>query len=327
MAFRDMYSSALEPTRALDDYNEFKKTRPPGLKGEILRFNGLQGNDVYNTSVPFAYNGKRVIAGRVERRDSECSTTMFFEETADGWDLMSDARAIPGLQDPFITEIDGSLILGGVDAVWRDDGSLVTYHTDFYNVDDLAYPRHIIHGPEQMKDVRLIELPDGRIAVFSRPNGPAVSEHGKTAAVGFAVVGDLREVTSDVIAKAELIRWLFRDDEWGGANQLHNLKNGLIGVIGHKSWGERRDGLFYLHYYSFATAICPETMAIAPPRVIGSRDCYPDLDVKRPIVADVCFTSGIIRNGDGTATIYSGLSDSREGCLVIKDPFLEFESL
>jgi len=322
------FSKELIPARALDDYNDFKKNRFPKNRGEIMIFIGVDGFDVYNTSVPFSYKGKTVIAGRVERRDLESAATMFFEKTPNGWALMPEARVISGLQDPFITTIKGSLILGGVDAVWRDDGSLVTFHTDFFNIDDLSCPRHIIHGPTHMKDIRLLELPDGRVAVFSRPNGSAVSEHGIVAAVGFTVVNDLRELTAETIARAELIRWLFLSDEWGGCNQLHNLKNGLIGIIGHKSWGGgEMEGGRELHYYSFAAAINPVTREISPVSVIGSRDCFPDLDAKRPNLKDVCFTSGIVRNGDGTAVLYSGLSDCREGCILIDDPFVRYENL
>jgi len=320
------FSVSITPTRAIDDLLEFKKRRFPEKAGEILKFSGAEGYDVYNTSVPFDYRGTTVMAGRVESRDSEASTTMFFEKTPEGYKLMPQTDKIKNLQDPFVAEIGGRLILGGVDAIWRDDGSLVTYHTDFYDASELSHPRHIIHGPAEMKDIRLLELPDGRVAVFTRPNGRAVAEYGITAAVGFVLVDDLREVTEKVIAEAPLIKWLFADDEWGGCNQLHNLKNGLVGIIGHKSWGEMIGGAHILHYYCFASAIDPDTREIAPLKIIGSRECFPPLDCKNPRVKDVCFTSGIIRNGDGTAYLYSGLNDCGEGVVKIEDPFAEYEN-
>lgn len=46
--------------------------------GEKLRFAGVGDRDVYNITAPFADDGALVIAGRVEDRTNEHSTTHFF---------------------------------------------------------------------------------------------------------------------------------------------------------------------------------------------------------------------------------------------------------
>ncbi|EHL2570675.1 DUF1861 family protein, partial [Listeria monocytogenes] len=42
---------------------------------------------------------------------------------------------------------------------------------------------------------------------------------------------------------------------------------------------------------------------------------------KRPDLADVVFSGGLIRNPDGTATLYAGIGDSDAQKLAIPDPF------
>lgn len=52
-----------------------------------LAFHGVEGLDVYNTSIPFPWQGKKYIFGRVERRSEWArSWVRLFEETGqDDW--------------------------------------------------------------------------------------------------------------------------------------------------------------------------------------------------------------------------------------------------
>ena len=47
---------------------------------EKLVFSGVDSRDVYNITAPFVDNGKKIIAGRVEERDSEHSTVIFLRK-------------------------------------------------------------------------------------------------------------------------------------------------------------------------------------------------------------------------------------------------------
>ena len=50
-------------------------------EGALLTFDGVDGYDVYNCSIPFEWKGKRYLFGRVERReDFANSVTFLFEE-------------------------------------------------------------------------------------------------------------------------------------------------------------------------------------------------------------------------------------------------------
>lgn len=83
-----------------------------GGSGGAPGISGVEGYDVYNPTAPFSYQGKNMICARVEKRDSEISQAVFFEETekdiyrvAEGWERYN-------LQDPSITRVLGQYVLG-----------------------------------------------------------------------------------------------------------------------------------------------------------------------------------------------------------------------
>lgn len=294
--------------------------------GELLSFGGVNGADVYNPSIPFTSGGQTVIAGRVQGRTEGISKTVFFAEESDGiWRPIADAPVFT-LEDPFITHIGGEIILGGVALVWEGE-RIKHWVTEFYRGADIYHLRKFAEGPTHMKDVRLCALPNG-IAVCSRPQGEKVIQSsGYLAKIGFTVIPSLEALTPEVIENAPPLEEMFLPKEWGGANQLHALSNGLVGVIGHKSWGEYKDGVHFLHYYSMAFAVDPLTRAFTQPELICARSCFPGEDSREPRLYDVTFTSGLIRNGDGTAWLYTGLSDSHVGRIRLSDPLCPYENI
>ena len=120
--------------------------------------------------------------------------------------------------------IDESVLLAfyGVDGYDVYNCSLPFCWNYFYRgtkVDDLCY---FTTGPDYMKDIRLVELGDGRIGVFSRPrNEEILKKHGSESMIGFSIINSLDELTADIIENAPLIDSLFEDGEWGGCNQAY----------------------------------------------------------------------------------------------------------
>ena len=47
----------------------FERDPPAVRERALLRFDGVDGFDVYNCSAPFPFRGRRHVFGRVERRD------------------------------------------------------------------------------------------------------------------------------------------------------------------------------------------------------------------------------------------------------------------
>lgn len=314
------------PVSAKVLYEDFKR-QDNRINGKIHRFLDAGEQDTYNPSVPFDLNGVTYIAGRVESREKEQSKVMFFKKEETGWRLCKEAMAFE-LQDPFVTFIDDELILGGVRVDWDEaTGYARAWYTDFYRGTALNNLTLFASGPKHMKDIRLVQLKDRRIGIFTRPQGQEMlGKYGCIAKVGFTVADSLEDVTAETIKNAPFLEELFLPEEWGGCNQIHLLKDGNLGVIGHIAYGEDKGKEKYLHYYGMAFVMNPVTGERSTPRVIIARDCFPEGPAKAPRLKDITFTAGIERLDDGKAVIYTGLSDAQVGSAVIEDPFAEGEN-
>jgi hypothetical protein len=303
---------------SVDLLQEFRAIKDQ-VYGKKLRFTGVGARDVYNISAPFVDNGEQVIAGRVEARDEESSEVMFFVERKGEW-VQRNGAPIFTLQDPFFTFIHGELIFGGVEVYFdsEDPHYVSSWRTVFYRGYSISTLEAFAKGPLGMKDIRLVELASGRIGVFTRP----MMIDGARALIGYTDIETLEDLTEDNIATASLLRHQFLPDEWGGANEAHLLANGMIGVLGHIAWMEDNN---IRHYYPMTFAYDPVVNRYTPIKIIASRNQFPDGPAKRPDLEDVIFSGGIVRNGDGTASLYTGVSDAEAHVVVIQDPFLEYE--
>ncbi|WP_274364371.1 MTP-1 family protein [Paenibacillus thermotolerans] len=288
-----------------------------------LTYYGVEGFDVYNPSIPFEWKGKTYMFGRVEHRDEWArSWVRLFENTGkDEWTLVPDSM-IYQLEDPYIQIIGDTLVLGGTHVRYKQ-GKLDTFYGYFYRGTDIHNMYYFTTGPDYMKDIRLVELADGRIGVFSRPRNEEVRKaYGSESIVGFAIIDHLDDLTAEVIENAPYIPGLFDNDEWGGCNQAYLLDSGLIGVIGHKSYKETDDGgQEILCYMNFSFVFDPEQHEAKDVKIIGTRPCYPDGPAKKPDLVDCAFTAGIVMRDDGKAELYSGIGDCETGRIAIDYPF------
>jgi hypothetical protein len=296
---------------------EYQKNRPQE-KGTKLKFSGVEGYDVYNITAPFKQDGRWLIVARVEPRESEHSRVQFFRAKDDLWVLCSDLPSFV-LQDPFITKIADELIFGGVEiSPHPTKPGALTWQTNFYrgkNVQDLT---KFAVGPPGMKDIRLVQLPTGQIAVFTRPQG----EVGGRGTIGFLLIQDLSELTSENILQAQLLEQ-FSPEEWGGANEVHVLENGLLGVLGHIAcFDEKGDR----HYYAMTFAYDVQTRKPSPMKLLATRADFPSGPAKRPDLQDVIFSGGLKRLPGGQAEFYAGVSDAEAHYITVDDPFLEYEN-
>ena len=293
--------------------------------GEKLNFLGVQGRDVYNITKPFKDAGELIIAGRVENRDSEVSEVNFFKDVDGTWEK-TDKKIKLELQDPFVTKISGELILGGVEIfphpILKD---CLAYRTAFYRGEDIKSLQKFAVGPDLMKDVRLLELPDGRILVFTRPQGDnGRGENAGRGKIAFTIINALEELNVEVISNAELLETQFVDQEWGGSNELHVLNNGLIGVLGHvASFDEKMDR----HYYAMTFSFNIETKVTSPIKIIATRKNFKPGEYKRKDIMDVIFSGGINRLEGARAEVYVGVSDAEAHKILIDDPFVEYEGV
>jgi hypothetical protein len=174
-----------------------------------------------------------------------------------------------------------------------------------------------------MKDIRLVELADRRIGVFSRPRDSAITEkYGSDAMVGFTIIKSLDELSAELIAGAPYLEGLFEEGQWGACNQAYLLESGKIGVIGHFAYSDREDEQNpQLVYFPISFVLDPLNAKLSGLKVIATRKCFPAGPVKLPNLRDVAFTSGVVIRDDGKTELYSGLGDCMEGRLIIDYPF------
>jgi hypothetical protein len=283
-----------------------------------LSFTGVGDKDVYNISAPFEDREEWVIAGRVESRDSEHSEVYFFVEKDGKWRPRKGALVLE-LQDPFHTRIGQELVVGGVQIYPHpEQENALMWRTAFYKGKDIDSLKPFFVGPDGMKDLRLVELHDGQIGVFTRPQG----KKGGRGKIGFFQVSSLDELTKESVEAAPLFDQQFSDEEWGGANEAHLLKGGQIGVLGHIACYDQNQDR---HYYPMVFTLDPKTGERTDIELIAIRANFVPGPSKRPDLQDVVFSGGLVRHGDGTATLYAGISDAEAHRITIVDPFIRFE--
>ncbi|MFX3618836.1 MAG: DUF1861 family protein [Sporolactobacillus sp.] len=293
----------------------YRSKRQPIYEVEKLKFQGTGTRDVYNITAPFSCGSKTLIAGRVEARVSEASTLCFFEKTGQIWQLMSDVPALH-LQDPAITQIGGQLILGGVEVLTISEGR-VNWRTVLYKGEAPDHLRRFFVGPKGMKDIRLHELPDGKILVLTRPQG----KRGGRGKIGYLLLSSLDELDRQELDDAPLLDGYFIEEDWGGANEIHSLKNDWVGVLGHIAYF---DDARNRHYYSMVFALNPETGEHTPIEIIATRADFLDGPSKRPDLKDVVFSGGAVRE-QGKLILYVGTSDTEAQKILLDDPFEKYE--
>ncbi|MDR0475427.1 MAG: DUF1861 family protein [Treponema sp.] len=305
----------------------FEKTRQPA-EAALLTFRNINGFDVYNCSIPFTWQGNRYIYGRVEKREETARSWayLFMESGKDEFTLVNGAT-IYQLEDPFVSKIGGEIVMGGTHVRYSRN-KLETYCCYFYRGTRINELQYFTTGPDNMKDVRLVELDSG-IGVFSRPRGREIEErYGSLSMIGFTVISSLDELDAAVVAGAEYIPDLFGPGEWGGCNQCYLLSSGHIGIIGHKSYeAALADGQNVLVYVNESFVFDIKKHCILDEKVLATRVCYPAVPAKYPSLVDCTFSSGIVVRDDGKADLYSGLGDVAEGRIVIDDPFAGFGSI
>lgn len=280
-----------------------------------LEFLGVDGKDVYNVSQQFRYSGKEYIAGRVETRDSEVSEVRLFERADDAVYKATDV-VLEMLQDPCECVVDGELILGGT-AIYADDkGRITNWNTAFFRGTDVSSLKRFAEAPAKMKDVRIIKT--DKIHVFTRPQG-GEARYGK---IGYVSCERLEDINAELIEKATLLTTHFDGDVWGGVNEVHALKNGKLGVVGHIA--KMSEGMVR-HYYGMVFCFDPETLQSTKVKIICERSDFKAGAYKRPDLIDVVFCGGLVRNADKTASVYVGLSDAEAHRALIRDPFVEYE--
>ena len=295
----------------------FERNPPPVKESVLFTFKGVDGWDVYNCSIPFTSCGRRYLFGRVERRDQWArSHVSLFEATGvDEWAKVAGFTDLD-LEDPYVQTIGGELVVGGTFVTRHADGTVKSYLGRFYRGADPFSLKFFLDGPDRMKDIRLVEFPDGRVGVFTRPRGEDVrAKYGSEAVIGYFEAPSLDAISADAIEKAEAIDGILGKDEWGGCNQIYLRPDGKLLAAAHLSAsGEpAANGQVRQIYCNAAFVFDPATRKASHVKIVATRRLYPACEPKVPHLDDCVFTSGFVFRDDGFVDVYTGVGDARQG--------------
>jgi len=277
-------------------------------EASLLKFEGIEGKDIYNPSKPFKYKDSLNIATRVEPREDECkSEIVFFKKREDCWYKNEDLASLPNSQDPFVARIGDELIIGAVEI--SCSGSKINYKTVFLdkNLEKIA-------EVEGMKCVRITELPGSEIGVFLRPKG---SEYGM-GKICYTTIDSLEELERINLCEAKLIDILPKN-MWGGVNDIYQEDEKLL-VLGHAACFSG-DGS--KNYYCIVFEFDYETEEASKPKVAVSRDAFQKTEAKRKELRNVVYPGGF-EVKEEVMEIFLGISDAYAGKAVIKNPFKQY---
>jgi hypothetical protein len=313
----------------LDDYDQQRANKPP-FRSEKIRFTGVEPLDVYNITAPVEDEGRTFILARVEERSTEFSTLCFFEDRGTSYHISEAHPRFEGLQDPCVTKIGSEWIVGGVEWPIENpaDPDDPIFRMKFYRGKNLKSLQFFYEGPDNMKDIRFVDLLENGIGLFTRPH-EGIGPDGlpvPRGLIGFTVLGSLDELTNEVVMNAPLYRHQFVAPlEWGGVNEAHLLGNGKIGILGHIAQDEPRGETIIKHYYPMTFCIDPATREASAIKMIARRSDFPAGPPKRDQLKNVVFSGGIVRLPENKAVLYAGLSDAEAGLIGIEDPFVHYE--
>ena len=276
--------------------------------------------------------------GRAEYSGKESAVAVILEEE---FHVLQPMEGMPtfAMQDPFhFSNIDGWQIIGGVQIYEREaerPGNL-GYRTIFFRYKDsvkelvnnegqLVEP--FVSSPDTMKGVRLAQLPNGKIAMFTRPQGGEF-DLGK---ICYRELNSLDDFTGETMSQPELTLDLFKEGEWGGPNEVHVLSNGKLGVLSHIARFAPKDPTdpnspIVKHYYASTFCFDPATRQASHMKIIATADSFPNIEPKKDDLGGIIYSGGIRRLDYGSAMLYCGVQD-RESAEVFlqEDPFLEYE--
>jgi hypothetical protein len=305
-----------------DDY--IKEKIEPLRKGTFLHFEGnLLDRDVYNITAPFTHGDELFLAARVEPRESIESSIHFFKHKQDHvWELDETAPHFH-LEDPAIAHVRDELILSGIETYPLENSNCswgVGWKTKFFLGKDLYHLTPFTEGPTMMKDIRLKELPDGRIFVLTRPQG----EVGGLGKIGWIIIDSLDELNAETMSKAKILENQIDPTCWIGANQAMMLSEDKIGILCHiasKDEHENEQGFRSRHYAAAVFTFDVKTETASDLKVVATRSDFPDGPSKAEDLVDVIFTGGVTDNSNGTLELFVGLSDATAGSITIPYPF------
>ncbi|HSX07123.1 MAG TPA: DUF1861 family protein [Candidatus Saccharimonadia bacterium] len=308
----------------------------PIKPGKIITIQGSGTKDGYN---PTLYEDDRgaILAFRYEDRASNSANPVSYRPSIafarpmqrGGWHLAKDLEPFSMMEDPFLFYVnaEGSrqVIFGGV---WvRGMHGTIVPRTEFYRGNSLETLEHIPFAViDNMKDVRLLQLPDGRLLICRRPWGDKYMR-GRIALHVINSLDDLVDIDKVELPLLALLDSCGEELDWVGVNNMYMLTDAAgeicVGLLGHVALQDQEGNLHYAactYRISLEDLLSKQVHKICP-QIIATRGCFEEGPAKNATLHDIVFP-GSLQHLDGDRyRLWAGLSDARIGCVEIDDPF------
>lgn len=298
-----------------------RPTKPIPKSGQPNRL-GAQ-IDHYNQSEPITIDNQEIILTREEPRSSEISACKFYlHNTAnDAWEPMPSTEPMLGYQDPsYIGQINNQKYFTAINTEADKSGNIINYWSELFLIkDDVNNIEKIAQGPSKSKGLRLIQTATDNIEGFIRMQGGRF-ERGKICHFQISSIEELPETLSKIEESPEIVD-IFDSSEWGGVNDLHQLPDGRIGVLGHIARFVTDTGEDKKEYYIITAIYDPKTKSMSDLKIIlGRKDIKIEAEAKRPDLENVLYpTNSVLENNK--LHIYASVADTKPIVVTVVNPW------
>lgn len=249
------------------------------------------------------------MAARIEALGNQHSRVAGFREEGGLYVPNLKAPVFENSQDPaWMPNIKKQDIFAVIHTTENRAGEIINWQEVFYTfqggLENIDVNKPFALGPEKMKDIRLVEWTDGKIGVFTRPQGE-VGGRGKVAYIEIDTLSDL----TTAIPQAVIIPDVFIDEEWGGVNNIKVLSNTEAGLTMHIARfnpenGEKKD------YYPATAIFHRNSCTITEMEIIGRANDLPfKVTPKMPNLGEVMFMGGAAQEADNHISLTMGTGD------------------
>lgn len=285
---------------------------------------------VYNPSAIFTNPPDSYRAVRVDCSDGR-TKSVIFKYTNEG--LKPHPERTFDLEDPYADNFDGEIVFGGVQVDKSRDtqGRIVSnWRTILFRGKTISELRPFFTGPEGMKDIRLVQRPDGKIGAYTRPRSPGNESLGGDGQIGYREFESLDQLentdpSSLDIENAPLLSFRFPKGEWGGVNHVQVVKDGEYQgchlLLIHRAYKANNAR----HYSAGILLHDPKTGRIVD---LGTQVTRSDFSPgpwkeEEESVEDVYIGTELILLNRYRAKIIGGMSDAETGEAEILNPLLQ----
>lgn len=311
--------------------------------GRLLTVQGLRDDEIaYNPAVIVQKNankiagGVNIIAARVESLDSHWLDPklydphiVFFARKDDHLVPIPDTPVFRQYEDPWATWVVGEdavpqLLFGGVKIEYRGDKAVITTQLHLSPSVQELHPDRPFCQIRGMKDIRFAQLPNGRLAVFTRPT----TGKAYPGRIGLTIIDSPHDLKNpETVHHAPLLPCTIDPNCKIGANEAFFVeRTGLIHVFCHIATADGNDfddEKSPIHYAGYEFDVDPKAPfdGVITPSLVARRSDFPQNtgNSKGPRYNDILFPGGT--GGSDQKQYLVGLEDVLIGVMDIKRSF------